>query len=106
MKIVKSKIVPELDKTYYKVEKIVCDNCNKEIGENKEYLEVAYTQNRYDDELQFKHFCKKCMKNNMYKMFIENDYTDFDRYIFNNNNEKWEEIEDYKLERYGMKEEK
>lgn len=104
MQVVKIKRVPEIDKSYYKVTKMFCDKCNQEIKENKEYLEVCYSENRDDDELKYKHFCNKCAKDSMYNMFLNNDYTNFDRYIFQKSKE-WEEFEEYKTENYGFKEE-
>ena len=75
VELIKIKRIPEIDKSYYKTTKIICDKCNKEIGENDEYLEVNYMEKHYDDELSYKHFCEKCMKDSMYDMFINNHYT-------------------------------
>lgn len=104
MQIVKIKRVPEIDKSYYKVTKMICDKCNKEIKENDKYLEVNYHKERYEDELSYKHFCKRCMKDSMYEMFINNYYTNFARYTFLKSRD-WEEFKEYDAERYGFKEE-
>lgn len=105
MELIKIKRIPEIDKSYYKTTKIICDKCNKEIGENDEYLEVNYMEKHYDDELSYKHFCEKCMKDSMYEMFINNHYTNFHRYIFNKD-KKWIEFDEYDMQRYGFKEER
>ena len=49
MKIVKKKEIPEIDKTYYQVEKIYCDECNKEIKETLDYLKES-NKNRFGFE--------------------------------------------------------
>ena len=38
MVLIKIKRVPEVNKSYYKTTKIICDECNKEICENDQYL--------------------------------------------------------------------
>lgn len=40
----------------------------------------------------------------MYEMFINNDYTNFNKYIFNKNKD-WIEFDEFDMERYGFKEE-
>ena len=49
-------------------------------------------------------FCKKCMKDSMYDMFINNYYTNFNKYIFNKNKD-WIEFDEFDMQRYGFKEE-
>lgn len=101
MKIVKKKEIPEIDKTYYQVEKIYCDECNKEIKEGEIYLSVNYTKEQYE-ELSYKEFCKDCMKDSMFNMFMNNHYTNFNKYIYRKEDE-WFEEEEYDLERFNYK---
>lgn len=82
MEIKEYKTIKEIDKKYYKIVGMKCDDCGREIKENELYLEVDYHENKYDSILECKQFCKECMKENMYKLFMDNYYTNFHKYNF------------------------
>lgn len=102
MELVEVRRIPEIDKTYCKTIKIVCDRCNEEIKEKELYLSVNYHKERYEEELSYKHFCKNCIKESMYEMFMNNYYTNFDKYNFYKDDE-WHECDEYDFERFGYK---
>ena len=82
MEIKEYKKIDEINKKFYKIIGMKCDCCGKEIKEDELYLEVNYHKERYQDSLKYKQFCKKCIKDSMYKMFMNNYYTNFNKYIF------------------------
>jgi hypothetical protein len=92
--MIKTKKIPEINKEYYQIVKLKCDCCNKEIEEGELYLEVNYHKERYEDELSYKEFCKNCIKENLYDMFMNNYYTNFDKYNYYTD-ENWYEYDEF-----------
>lgn len=92
MEIKEYKKIKEIDKKYFKVIGMKCDDCGREIKENELYLEVNYNKYRYDNTLNYKQFCKECIKENMYKMFMNNYYTNFSKYNFRKYDD-WQECD-------------
>lgn len=104
MKLVKIKYIPEVNKKYCKIEKLICDNCKQEIKEKEYYCGVNYRKGAYGEEdLKYKDFCKDCIKDGMYEMFMNNDYTNFDKFIWDSTSIDWEELSDYDMMRFGYK---
>jgi hypothetical protein len=90
MELKEYKTITDINKKFYKVIGIKCDCCNQNIKEKEEYLEVNYREDKYDEGLKYKQFCIKCMKDNMFDMFMNNYYANFNKYDFIKD-EKWKE---------------
>lgn len=92
MEIKEYKKVNDVNKKYFRVIGMKCDCCKKEIEEQDLYLEVDYDKEKYDDTLKYKQFCKHCMKDSMYDMFMNNWYTHFQKYNFIKD-DNWQECD-------------